>query len=115
VESGTAFNVTLTALDADGNVATGYTGQVKFTDSVSGATLPADYTFTAAHAGVHWWSGVILRKHGARLGAAGGRRICSVGVGRGSVTRFPFTRQPDNPTRGHRRAVTAYGTASYGL
>jgi hypothetical protein len=44
---------TVTALDAYGNVATGYTGTVHVTSSDPIAVLPADYTFTATDAGVH--------------------------------------------------------------
>ena len=61
---GAAFSVTLTVQDAYGNVVTGYTGTVHFSSSDNTATLPANYTFTAADAGVHTWSGVILRKKG---------------------------------------------------
>jgi predicted outer membrane repeat protein len=50
---GHAWSVIVTALDAYGNVATGYTGTVHFTSSDNRATLPADYTFTAADAGAH--------------------------------------------------------------
>jgi hypothetical protein len=64
VTHGSAFSVTLTAYDAYGNVATGYTGTVHFSSSDSTATLPANYTFTAADAGVHTFTGVILRKKG---------------------------------------------------
>jgi uncharacterized delta-60 repeat protein len=53
VTHGVAFILTVTALDPYGNVATGYTGTVKFSSSDSTATLPANYTFTTADAGVH--------------------------------------------------------------
>jgi subtilisin-like proprotein convertase family protein len=42
--AGAAFNVTVTALDAYGNTARGYTGTVHFTSSDGQATLPADAT-----------------------------------------------------------------------
>lgn len=45
--------VTVTATDAYGNTAAGYRGTVHFTSNDSQATLPADYTFTSADAGVH--------------------------------------------------------------
>jgi hypothetical protein len=48
--------VELVALDASNHVATGYTGTVHFTSSDAGATLPADYTFTAADNGSHLFS-----------------------------------------------------------
>jgi hypothetical protein len=52
VKKGVAFSFTVTALDAYGNVATGYLGTVAFTSSDPKAGLPASYTFTAANAGV---------------------------------------------------------------
>jgi hypothetical protein len=64
VRSGSAFSLTVTVLDAYGNVATGYTGTVKFTDSVSGATLPSNYTFTATDDGVHTFTGLKLKTKG---------------------------------------------------
>jgi hypothetical protein len=45
------FSFTVTALDAYGNVATGYLGTVTFTSSDTKAVLPAKYTFTAADVG----------------------------------------------------------------
>jgi hypothetical protein len=54
----------VTAFDAFGNVATGYLGTVHFTDSVGGATLPANYPFTTADNSEHAFSGVKLTKPG---------------------------------------------------
>jgi hypothetical protein len=45
------FNVTLTITDRFGNVATSYVGTAHFDSSDLLATLPPDYTFTAADAG----------------------------------------------------------------
>jgi hypothetical protein len=60
-----AFSLTLTVEDAYGNVVTGYAGTVHFTSSDSTATLPANYTFTAADAGVHTFvNTTTLRKKG---------------------------------------------------
>jgi hypothetical protein len=53
---GDAFNVTVTARDANFNVATGYTGTVQFTSTASSATLPLNYTFTAGDSGTHVFS-----------------------------------------------------------
>ncbi len=44
--AGTPFNVTVTALDASNNTATGYTGTMHFTSSDGQAVLPADSTLT---------------------------------------------------------------------
>jgi hypothetical protein len=64
VTRGVAFSVTLTVEDAYGNVVTGYVGTVHFKSSDSTATLPANYTFTAADAGVHTFAGLILHRKG---------------------------------------------------
>jgi probable HAF family extracellular repeat protein len=64
VMHGVAFRLTLTVHDVNGHVATGYTGTVHFSRSDSTATLPKNYTFTASDAGVHTFTGVILRKKG---------------------------------------------------
>ena len=56
--AGSPFDVTITALDSDGNIMTGYTGTVAFTSTdPSPAVLPANYTFTATDQGVHTFSG----------------------------------------------------------
>jgi hypothetical protein len=41
------FNLTVTANDQYGNMATGYVGKVHFTSTDPAPTLPGDYTFTA--------------------------------------------------------------------
>ena len=58
---GTPFNFTLTAATATGATNTGYTGTVHFSssDTASSVALPADYTFTAADAGVHIFSATL--------------------------------------------------------
>ncbi len=63
VTAGTPFSYTVTAEDTFGNVETGYTGTVHFTASSadSQAVLPADYTFTAADAGVHTFGATLFR------------------------------------------------------
>jgi sugar lactone lactonase YvrE len=63
--AGSAIPFTVQALDAYGNVATGYTGTVHFTSSDTQAGLPADYTFTAGDAGVHQFS-VTLKTAGSQ-------------------------------------------------
>ena len=63
--AGTAANATVTAYDPYGNIATGYTGTVHFTSSDTQATLPANYTFTAADNGTHTFS-VTLKTAGTQ-------------------------------------------------
>jgi len=55
------FTVTVTALDSLGNTVTGgrYQGTIHFTSSDSAANLPANYTFTAADAGVHTFTNAV--------------------------------------------------------
>jgi FG-GAP-like repeat/FG-GAP repeat len=64
VTSGVAFSLTITVEDAYGNVVTGYTGTIHFKSTDRTATLPANYTFTAADKGVHTFTGLVLRKTG---------------------------------------------------
>ena len=64
--AGSAFAVTVTALDQNNDTLTSYTGTIHFTSSDSLATLPANYTFTAADKGVHTFTnGVTLTKAGS--------------------------------------------------
>src|SRR5262249_58492602 len=51
--AGVAHSFVLLALEASGNVLTGYTGTVHLSSSDAQAVLPADYTFTAADRGIH--------------------------------------------------------------
>jgi len=53
VPSGKAVDVLVVALDASNHPVSGYTGTVHFTSGDTAATLPADYTFTAADHGYH--------------------------------------------------------------
>jgi RHS repeat-associated protein len=58
-DTGAAHNFTVTAKDAFGNVATGYTGTVQFSSTDPAAALPAKYTFTAADHGKHTFSATL--------------------------------------------------------
>jgi hypothetical protein len=59
VTHGVPFTITVTALDAYGNVATGYAGTVHFTSSDGAASLPANYKFTTTDAGVHTFTATL--------------------------------------------------------
>ena len=68
VGSADVVSATLTAYDGNYNVATGYTGTVRFTSTDGAATLPLDYTFTGGDAGVHTFpAGFVLRTPGAQI------------------------------------------------
>ncbi len=67
--AGTPFGLTVTAWDVYNHVATHYVGTITFTtsDRGTGVVLPANYTFTAADAGVHTFTnGVILVSAGSQ-------------------------------------------------
>ncbi|MFQ5741683.1 MAG: hypothetical protein ACE5JX_22010, partial [Acidobacteriota bacterium] len=53
VVSGQSAQVKVEALDEAGNVFTAYRGTIRFSSTDTGATLPADYTYTASDAGSH--------------------------------------------------------------
>ncbi len=57
--AGSAFNITVTAKDSNGNTLQGYTGTVHFSssDGNPNSVLPADYTFVPADSGVHVFTG----------------------------------------------------------
>jgi hypothetical protein len=78
--AGSAFDFTLTALDE--NVVTGYTGTVHFTttDAGAGSTVPANYTFVGAGAGVKTLTG------GATLVTAGNQTLTATDTVTASIT-----------------------------
>jgi fibronectin type 3 domain-containing protein len=78
--AGSAFTITVTALDPSNHTATGYLGTIHFTSSdVGGArVLPADYTFVAADAGVHTFSITLV--------TAGGQTVTATDTLDGAIT-----------------------------
>ena len=78
VTAGVAGTETVMAKDAFGNTATSYTGTVHFTSTDPQAMLPADYTFTAADAGVHSFS--------VTLKTAGPQSITATDTAASSIT-----------------------------
>ncbi len=79
--AGASFSFAVTALDAYGNTATGYTGSVTFTSSDGQAVLPGAYTFTAADTGNHTFS--------ATLKTAGPQSVTATGAGSAVVGTSP--------------------------
>jgi hypothetical protein len=59
VTAGTPNGFTVTAKDANGNVAVGYTGTIKFTSTDGQAILPANYTFVGMDNGTHTFSATL--------------------------------------------------------
>ncbi len=105
VTAGSAFNLTVTALDAFGNTATGYAGTVHFTSSDGRATVPGDYTFSASDAGVHTFTG------GATLRTAGTQSVVARDVANGAITGSAFLTVKPAAASVLRVAAPASGTA----
>jgi hypothetical protein len=76
--AGVAGSFTVTALNADGTVNTGYTGTVHFSSSDPHAVLPADYTFTPGDQGTHTFS--------ATFKTAGSQSPTATDTATGSIT-----------------------------
>lgn len=76
--AGVARTFAVTAHNEDHTVDTGYTGTVHFSSSDSLAVLPADYTFTAADAGVRTFT--------ATLKTAGPQTVTTWDVPHGSIS-----------------------------
>jgi autotransporter-associated beta strand protein len=80
--AGTAFTFTVTALDQFNNTATSYRGTVHFTksDSGSGSSVPADYTFLSGDNGSHTFT------NGATFVTAGNQTITATDTTTSSIT-----------------------------
>jgi uncharacterized repeat protein (TIGR01451 family) len=105
--SGTAFSVTVTALDASNAVVTGYTGTVHFTSSDTQAVLPANSTLTN---GVGTFSAT-LKTAGAQTIAATDTVTATITGATGTITvtaAAPITLQV-------KTAGTAFGTVTDNL
>ncbi|MDQ6788078.1 MAG: putative Ig domain-containing protein [Acidobacteriota bacterium] len=76
--AGSAFNFTVTALDASNNAVAGYVGTIHFNSTSAGTTLPPDYTFVAGDNGAHTFS--------AMLNATGNQTITATDTGNASIT-----------------------------
>jgi hypothetical protein len=66
VTAGARFSLTVTVVDAYGNVATGYRGTLAFSSSDPTADLPNNYTFKASDQGVHTFTRLRLRRRGTQ-------------------------------------------------
>jgi hypothetical protein len=107
--AGSPVSITVTALDAFGNIDTGYTGTVQFSSSDGGeaVSLPPNYTFTYADNGAHTFTNLVT------LVTAGPQTIAATDTANGSLTasasvavrpgaadHLSFCGQPMNTTAG---------------
>ncbi|HSP16800.1 MAG TPA: hypothetical protein VLV78_18790 [Thermoanaerobaculia bacterium] len=104
--NGDAATATVTAYDANDNLATGYTGTIHFT-STGSASLPADYTFVPGDNGTHTFPA------GFTLSTAGGQTIAATDVADATITGSRnVIVGPPTPTG---LVATAESTTSVGL
>jgi len=109
--AGVPFSITVSAIDAHGNAAAGYTGRVVFTSddprTAPAPTLPAAYTFTAGDAGVKTFANVTLYTAGARTVTATDQTPIATPAGvlaftldSGAASKLRFVQQPTNGVAG---------------
>ncbi len=125
VTAGSPFNVTVTAENSLGNVATGYMGTVNFSSSDSQAGLPASYTFVAADDGKHTFS-VTLKTAGKQYvnvadtstsaisGSLAGIIVQAAGAQSIAVTGFPATLTAGGANNFTVTAMDPYGNVANG-
>jgi hypothetical protein len=117
--AGNAGTISVTAFDAYGNTATGYTGTVHFTSSDGKAVLPADYTFTSADAGSHNFS-VTLKTAGTQSISATDTVTPSMTTTQTGITVNPAAASvlvitgPSNATVGVAFSITVTAYDAYG-
>lgn len=101
VAVGSPVSLEVSARDAFGNDAAGYTGTVHFSSDDASAMLPADYTFTPADLGRHTFS-ITLNRAGSRLVSvkdtvdAALTASAELSVVPGAATKLAFSEQPGN-------------------
>ncbi len=114
--AGTAQNFTVTAFSPNGKIDTNYTGTIHFTSTDSHAVLPADYTFTAADAGVHTFTAALETvgtqsvtatdtANQSTTGTESNITVMAAAAASLTVTGFP---NPDNGGTAGNFTVTAY-------
>ena len=118
--AGSTNNVTITAYDAYGNVATGYRGTVAFVSSDGKAILPASYSFSSTDLGSHTFS-VTLETAGAQSitvadSSSSGFSGSDTGISvqPGAVAKLVVAGFPLNPTAGTTYNLTVSATDAYG-
>jgi hypothetical protein len=117
--AGTAGSFTVTAQNADGSTATGYTGTVHFVSTDYQAALPTDYTFTAADLGTHTFS-VALKTVGTQaitatdtLSALTPGTEAGISVSPAAIGKFFVSGIPDPVTTGWTGPITVYALDAY--
>ena len=123
--AGAGGSVVVTAYDAFGNVATGYTGTVSLSSSDPRTLLPSSYTFTAADAGRHSFA-IALDTAGMQTitatdtatsgltGTESGITVQAAGASSLTVTGFPAFKTAGAPNNLTVTVYDAYGNVAIG-
>ncbi|HVK14894.1 MAG TPA: hypothetical protein VM597_39515, partial [Gemmataceae bacterium] len=112
--AGAAFNVTVTAIDPDGEVAKDFLGKVTFASTDAKAVLPASYTFTATDAGVKTFT-VTLKTAGTQgltVNSGGASGTDSIDITPAAATKLAVL--PTTATAGSPFDVTVTALDPYG-
>ncbi|HZY86186.1 MAG TPA: choice-of-anchor Q domain-containing protein, partial [Gemmataceae bacterium] len=117
--AGAPFQATVEALDAQGNVASTFTGTVTFSSNDPQATLPAGYTFVSADGGVHNFAGLVLRTAGNEAvfvadAAAGFNAVAQLQVLPGPAAAFTLSGLPSPDFAGQPAALTVTARDQFG-
>jgi Invasin, domain 3/Bacterial Ig-like domain (group 1) len=115
--AGTGFSVTVTAKDAYGNIATGYTGTVSLTSTDPQVVVPGPYGFVGADNGSHALP-VTLKTTGSQTVSASDGTLNattgSVTVNPGPTSTLLLSGTPASVTAGNTGSVTVTATDAYG-
>ncbi len=117
---GDFFSITVSAVDPTGSIVPGYTGKIHFTSNDVQASLPADYTFSAADGGSHTFSGLTLSSAGnqtitvVQLGTNPLRGEFSVQVQAATATSAQITGMPATIAAGSTQSLNITLTDSFG-
>ncbi|HXU17948.1 MAG TPA: kelch repeat-containing protein [Terriglobales bacterium] len=118
VTAGTQQTFTVTALDANDNIALGFTGTVSFSSSDSQAVLPANYTFVAADGGAHQFNAT-LKTAGTQSITASASGVTSgsqtgITVSAGAAAQLAVTGHPSPVTAGTSNSFTVTAQDAFG-
>jgi hypothetical protein len=116
-QAGMAAPVYVLAVDANGNLALGYTGSVHFTSSDGQAILPVDYTFTNDDAGIHIFTATLKTAGSQTITATDTAMPSITGTGMAGVSPAPAASfvllAPDTVTAGTSFDVTVIALDAY--
>ncbi|HEY3448872.1 MAG TPA: invasin domain 3-containing protein [Myxococcales bacterium] len=115
--AGGSLGFTVTAQDAQGNVATGFTGTVTIASGDPQATLPAAFGFAATDAGVHAFTGLVLKTSGAQTVTASDGTLTGTGnvaVSAGAATRLLVSGLASPVTAGTEGTLSVVASDDFG-